>query len=60
MEKKRITIIGFGWASAGFINTIDNDKYDITIISKNNFKHSKNFSHNERAKKILKIINLPL
>lgn len=47
MEKKRITIIGFGWASAGFINTIDNDKYDITIISKNtDFTYTPLLAHN--------------
>ena len=42
------------------IQKLVNQVNKLTIISKNNFKHSKNFSHNERAKKILKIVNLPL
>ena len=42
------------------IQKLVNQVNKLTIISKNNFKHSKNFSHNVRAKKILKIINLSL
>ena len=40
-ERKKIIIIGFGWASIGFLNTIDKEKYDITLISDNcNFTFS--------------------
>jgi NADH:ubiquinone reductase (non-electrogenic) len=31
--KPNITIIGFGWGSIGFLQDIDTDKYNITVIS---------------------------
>lgn len=31
--KLNITIIGFGWGSIGFLQDIDTDKYNITVIS---------------------------
>ena len=34
MENKKIIIVGFGWASIGFLQNIDTKKYDITLISK--------------------------
>jgi len=34
MAKKNIYIVGFGWASIGFLKEIDINKYNINIISK--------------------------
>ena len=34
MENRKIIIVGFGWASIGFLQHIDTNKYDITVISK--------------------------
>ena len=35
MDIKKIIIVGFGWASIGFIQHIDTSKYDVILISKN-------------------------
>lgn len=36
-EKKRnVVVIGYGWGSRSFCNTIDTNKYNVTVISKNN------------------------
>ena len=35
MNNNNIVIIGFGWASIGFIQNIDTSKYNVTLISKN-------------------------
>ena len=34
MEKEKIVIVGFGWASIGFLQYIDDNLYDIVVISK--------------------------
>lgn len=34
MESNNIVVIGFGWASIGFIQNIDTSKYNVTLISK--------------------------
>lgn len=39
MTKKNIYIVGFGWASVGFLKEIDTSKYDIYIISKSDKFH---------------------
>ena len=55
MENKKIIIVGFGWASIGFLQHIDTKKYDITLISKTdhflytpllaqNVKHDRNLA----------------
>jgi len=35
MEKENIYLVGFGWASIGFLHTIDTSKYKVSIISTN-------------------------
>jgi len=55
MENKKIIIVGFGWASMGFLQHIDTEKYDIILISKTdhflytpllaqNVKHDRNLA----------------
>ena len=34
MEKQTILIVGFGWACAGFLKSIDTNLYNIHIVSK--------------------------
>lgn len=33
--KEKITLVGFGWASIGFLHYIDTNKYDVHLISDN-------------------------
>lgn len=35
--KERIVILGTGWGAAGFLQNIDTDLYDVTVISPRNF-----------------------
>ena len=55
MKNEKIIIVGFGWASIGFIQHIDVRKYDVTLISKTdhflytpllaqNVKHDRNLT----------------
>lgn len=55
MENKKILIVGFGWASMGFLQNIDTNKYDVLVISKTdhflytpllaqNVKHDRNLA----------------
>ena len=49
--KKNITIIGSGWASSSFIQKIDTDKYNITVISPNeNFIYTPLLANNIKNK----------
>ena len=32
----KIVVVGSGWASSSFIKNLDNNKYDVTVISPNN------------------------
>ena len=34
MEKEKIVVVGFGWASIGFLQYIDDNLYDIVVLSK--------------------------
>lgn len=36
MKKENIYLVGFGWASMGFLHNIDTSKYTITVVSNNN------------------------
>jgi len=36
MKKNTIVVVGFGWASLGFLQHIDTNKYEIILISKEN------------------------
>ena len=36
-DKERIVVLGAGWVSAAFLQKIDNDRYDVTVISPRNF-----------------------
>ena len=33
--KKKIVVVGFGWASVGFLKRIDTDLYDVEVVSMN-------------------------
>jgi NADH dehydrogenase len=33
-HKPRVILVGYGWGSKGFLNNIDKNKYDVTLISK--------------------------
>lgn len=35
--KERIVVLGAGWAAAAFLQNIDNNRYDVTVISPRNF-----------------------
>ena len=35
--KPKISVIGFGWASLGFLNNINYNKYDVEMYSKNRY-----------------------
>jgi hypothetical protein len=36
-NKEKIVVLGAGWGSASFLKGIDNDRYDVTIISPRNY-----------------------
>ena len=36
-DKEKITLVGFGWGSIGFLHYIDTNKYDVRLISNNKF-----------------------
>jgi NADH dehydrogenase FAD-containing subunit len=36
-EKQRVVVLGSGWASLSFISEVDTDKYDVTVISPQNY-----------------------
>ena len=35
-NKRHVVVIGYGWGSRSFCNTIDTNKYNVTVISKEN------------------------
>ncbi|KAJ1033823.1 hypothetical protein NDA16_000033 [Ustilago loliicola] len=35
--KERLVIVGGGWAAVGFLKTLDPEKYNVTLISPNNY-----------------------
>lgn len=37
VRKERLVILGSGWGSAALLQDIDNDRYDVTIISPRNY-----------------------
>tara|TARA_E500000178_G_C17001575_1_gene745931 strand:+ start:398 stop:1447 length:1050 start_codon:yes stop_codon:yes gene_type:complete len=56
MENKKIIIVGFGWASIGFIQYIDTTKYDVILISKNDhFLYTPLLAQNVNKDRELKI-----
>ena len=36
-EKEKLVVLGAGWGSAALLQGIDNDRYDVTVISPRNF-----------------------
>ncbi|KAJ9473882.1 External NADH-ubiquinone oxidoreductase 2, mitochondrial [Pseudozyma hubeiensis] len=36
-EKERLVIVGGGWAAVGLLKTLDPEKYNVTLISPNNY-----------------------
>ena len=58
MENKKIIIVGFGWASIGFLQHINTKKYDITLISKtDHFLYTPLLAQNVKQDRFL-IINI--
>lgn len=63
--KKKILIVGLGWGSAGFLKSIDNNKYSIELYSIDDFLYTpllaQNIKHNKNllltAKQINKHVN---
>jgi len=54
--KPKITIIGFGWGSIGFLQDIDTDKYNITVISdKDSFVYTPLLAQNVKHARTLTI-----
>ena len=54
--KPNITIIGFGWGSIGFLQDIDTDKYNITVISdKDSFVYTPLLAQNVKHARTLTI-----
>jgi len=54
--KPDITIIGFGWGSIGFLQDIDTDKYNITVISdKDSFVYTPLLAQNVKHARALTI-----
>ena len=37
LKREKIVILGSGWGSAAFLKEIDTKKFDVTVISPNNF-----------------------
>jgi NADH dehydrogenase FAD-containing subunit len=35
--KEKVVVLGTGWGAAAFLSEIDNDRYDVTVISPRNF-----------------------
>lgn len=63
MSKKNIYIVGFGWASLGFLKEIDTTTYNVYIISKSDTFYytpllAQNIKHNHKVTfDIYKVIN---
>ena len=56
MSKENITIVGLGWGSLGFIQTIDTSKYNVLLISNNGaFLYTPLLAQNVKHKRNLKI-----
>ena len=56
MTKKDITVIGFGWASIGFIQNIDTKKYNVVVISdSDSFVYTPLLAQNVKNKRKLTI-----
>ena len=36
-EKKNVVVVGYGWGGKSFCDNIDRSKYNVTIVSKNNY-----------------------
>lgn len=37
IKKKHVVVVGYGWGSRSFCNTINTNKYNVTVISKNKY-----------------------